>query len=625
MKIENLADYPTGSRFEADVVIVGGGPAGLTIAREFASTSIAVIVLESGLEAEDIDHMELNRLESGEEPKGVSSLEFRRNFHGKNMATFDQKVQPFGVRSRVLGGSAIAWAGKSALFDETDFAKRDWIPRSGWPISRESLTPYFDRAAEALNLGPNFYDEHLWKLIGSKKVRPPLDSRKLRSFFWQFARSRLDHLKVMNFADEFRASEFHNIRALVDATAVRLDTNEAGDAFAGVEISTINGARSYLSARICVLAAGGIENARLLLLSNHQHPAGLGNRYGVVGRYLMDHPGTRIGQFGKQDIKAADYLGFYTVVRNRELIMYTHGLTLSPELQAREQLLNCAVYVLPEVALDDPIEALKRIIRRNSPSLWADFKTAFSDPSLLAKGIGLKIFYSRLFPVFLQELIVRFFMRFNPNLVVREFQSKGVPHKLEAMGLHVITEQQPDPESRLLLSDQKDRLGLSRVKAIWKISERERRSVVRLAQILMEEFPKAGLPAPSLDDWILENRPQDAPLVDMAHIIGTTRMSNDPASGVVDADCKVHGIEGLYVAGSSVFPTSGHANPTLMLLSLAIRLADHIKQRWAAMRLKPLTDCGFTRQPVEPDAEGTRRGNFSREDDLVSPAARRNN
>jgi choline dehydrogenase-like flavoprotein len=99
------------------------------------------------------------------------------------------------------------------------------------------------------------------------------------------------------------------------------------------------------------------------------------------------------------------------------------------------------------------------------------------------------------------------------------------------------------------------------VKAIWKISERERRSVVRLAQILLEEFPKAGLAAPSLDDWILENRPQDGPLVNMAHIIDTTRMSNDPASGVVDADCKVHGIEGLYVA---MLPVVRYFRPAVM-------------------------------------------------------------
>jgi choline dehydrogenase-like flavoprotein len=168
-----------------------------------------------------------------------------------------------------------------------------------------------------------------------------------------------------------------------------------------------------------------------------------------------------------------------------------------------------------------------------------------------------------------------------------------------------------------VLSDRKDRLGLPRVKAIWKISDIERRSVMRIAQILKEEFPKAGLPAPSLDAWILKDRAQDGPLVDMAHIIGTTRMSRDPTTGVVDVDCKVHGIEGLYVAGSSVFPTSGHANPTLMLLSLAIRLADHIKKHWAAQQSGTVAGCGLTIKPVETDADQVRDEGSLLKNDLV--------
>jgi len=151
------------------------------------------------------------------------------------------------------------------------------------------------------------------------------------------------------------------------------------------------------------------------------------------------------------------------------------------------------------------------------------------------------------------------------------------------MGIHVITEQEPTRESRLVLSAQKDPLGSPRVIALWKISEAERRSVVRIGQLLREELPKAGMPLPVLEDWIIENRPHDGPLVDMAHTLGTTRISDDPRSGVVDSRCMLHGVNGLYIAGGSVFPTSGHANPTLMIVSLAIRTADQIKDDLAAM------------------------------------------
>jgi choline dehydrogenase-like flavoprotein len=125
MKIDNLTSYPAGSRFEADVVIVGGGPAGLTIAREFTNSEAKILIVESGLETESAAHMEFNRLESGGEPKGEASINFRKIFHSSNMPPFDHDLQPYGVRCRVLGGSAAYWGGKSATFDETYFTKRD--------------------------------------------------------------------------------------------------------------------------------------------------------------------------------------------------------------------------------------------------------------------------------------------------------------------------------------------------------------------------------------------------------------------------------------------------------------------------------------------------------------------
>ncbi len=581
MLIEALDTFPPGSTFNADIIIIGGGKAGLTFAREFFDSSTNVLILESGLEVESVAHMDLNRIESVEQPVGAEATAFRETFHRNNMATYDAERQPYGIRTRMLGGCPY-WGGKSGTFDEIDFATRDWIPFSGWPISRASLRPYVERAGEVLNLGPHEYGEELWTLIGPKIRRPPLDKAKLRSFFWQFARSRLRHTQIMNLADEFKCGKADNIRTLTNATVVNIEVGGADAEFRRVEISTLEGARSYAEGRLCVLAAGGIENARLLLISNRQYAAGLGNQNDVVGRYLMDHPGTRIGFFKKEDLKAASYLGFYTIAHQRGWVMYMHGLTLSPELQAKEKLLNAAVYVLPEVAPDDPIEAIKRLARRKSSNYISDIWAMVKSLGLLAKGVGLKIFYSKYFPDFLQKIIVNLLMAVAPSFVVREFQSKGVPHKLDCMAIHVMGEQEPNPDSRIILSDQKDVLGLPKAKAIWKISERDRRTILRIGKLLREELPKAGMPTPVMANWILEDRPQDAPLIDMAHMIGTTRMSEDPKHGVVNSQCQVHGIKGLFIAGASVFPTSSHVNPTLMLLALTIRTADHLKQLLAA-------------------------------------------
>lgn len=580
MLVEDLASFPAASRFEADVIVIGGGKAGLMLAREFMNSTTKILILESGLQVENVPHMELNRVESVDEPRGEAAVAFRGVFHGANMATYDAELQPYGIRCRMLGGCPY-WGGKSAIFDEIDFAKRDWVPFSGWPISRKSLDPYFKRAANILNLGPNLYGEDLWQVIGSKVKRPPIDRSKLHSFFWQFARSRLKYTEIMNLADEFMIGEGKNIRTLTNATVVHIDTDTTGRKFKGVEISTIGGVRSYVTGKFCVLSAGGIENARLLLLSNRQHKSGLGNANDVVGRYLMDHPGTRIGYFKKEDVKAANYLGFYTIPHNGGFVMYMHGLTFSPELQAEEKLLNAAIYVLPEIARDDPIEALKRLAKLKSTDYPADLLSLVKSVGLLAKGLGLKVFYHKHFPGVLQRSIIELFMAINPGFVVREFQSKGVPHKLDRMAIHVMTEQQPNPDSRLLLSEKTDMLGLPMAKAFWKISKADRKNVVRIGQLLAEELPKAGMPVPVMADWITKSRPDEAPLVDMAHMIGTTRMSDDPRFGVVDSRCEVHGVKGLYIAGSSVFPTSGHANPTLMILTLAIRTADELKRQLA--------------------------------------------
>jgi choline dehydrogenase-like flavoprotein len=576
MLIERLDSFPAGSRFEADVVIVGGGKAGITLAREFMNTDTKVLILESGLDVESVPHMELNRVESLDEPKGLATLAFRAAYHGNNMETYDAERQPYGIRCRMLGGCPY-WGGKSAPPSEIDFAKREWVPYSGWPIARDELEPYFDRAAEMLNVGPNLFGEDLWSLIGRKVKRPALDTTKLRSFFWGFARSRLNHTEIMNLADEFKIEDADNIRTLTNATVVHINTDDAGTAFRSLEISTLDGARSFVAGKICVLAIGGIENARLLLISNRQHKAGLGNAHDVVGRYLMDHPGTRIGHFKKEDVKASNYLGFLTIPYRGSFIMYLHGLTLSPELQAKEKLLNSAIYVLPEIAVDDPIDALKRLVRLKSTNYPGDTLALFTSIGLLAKGIALKVFYSRFFPGSLQKLIVDIFMAVNPSFVVREFQSKGVPHKLDCMAIHVMSEQQPDPESRIVLSETKDALGLPIAKATWKISAADRRTIVRIGQLLVEELPKAGMPAPVMADWIVEGRGEDAPLVDMAHMIGTTRMSDDPKFGVVDSQCQVHGVKGLYIIGSSVFPTSSHVNPTMTIVALAMRTGDHLK------------------------------------------------
>jgi choline dehydrogenase-like flavoprotein len=578
MKTQDLAFLDAGTTIDTDLVIIGGGAAGLTIAREFLGTSINVLILESGRLEEDSRITDLNLVESIGEPKSAAQVRKRTEYHGMQCPSWSSETQKYGLRCRVLGGSTHAWAGKSAAFDHIDFAVRDWVPYSGWPFGRETLEPYLDRAAEVLNLGPNCYDDRLWKLAGIAPPQPPLDPNLLRSFFWQFARSRLDGRDAMRFGPEFLALDAPNVDVLLNATVTRINTNEAGSKFESLEVSTSDGARSRVRAKAAVLAASGVENARLLLVSNGIHPNGLGNGNDIVGRFLLDHPSARIGRFEAEGCAAvAGRFGAYRVRHHGRTHRYIQGFVPAKEIQERERLMHCAAFMMEEPASDDPWGPLTRLLRAKSTTLFSDLLSVASNPGLLAKGACMRMVEALAGPEPVMAFVDNAILRKFSNFSVRQFQSRDLPHKLKGITLHGITEQCPDPESRITLSDKCDPLGMPIARVNWRVDDEARRSLIRLGHLIRAELARAGLPAPVLDEWVANVRLQDGVIIDMGHTAGTTRMSDNPKLGVVNSNCQVHGVAGMYIAGASVFPTSGHVNPTLMILSLAIRLADQIK------------------------------------------------
>ena len=487
MQIQDLGSLSAGTTIDTDLVIIGGGPAGLTIAREFFGTSTRVLLLESGRLEENPRFTNLAAVESVGEPKGEAQARKRIEFHGANSASWSSDSQTFGARCRVLGGSTHAWAGKSAAFDDIDFAVRKWVPYSGWPFGLETLNPYLDRAAEVLNLGPNCYDDRLWELMRIAAPQPQLDPSLLKSFFWQFARSRIDKLDIMRFGPEFVTYDAPNVRVLLNATVTRIETNEAGMEFERLEVSTIDGVRSWVRAKAAVLAASAIENPRLLLTSNRVHANGLGNHYDVVGRFLMDHPNARLGHFKVEDFPAVvKRFGFYGLKHRGRTQMYMYALAPRIELQEQERLLNCAAYMMGVCSPDDPWNALKRLLHGKSPKLISDLLRVASSPGLLAKGGGMRVFESNAVPERVKNFIVDAMIKQFPNFVVREYQNRGVPHKLTGLNIDGITEQRPDPESRIILSDKYDVFGVPMARVywpIWRIDDDARRSLIRLSHL----------------------------------------------------------------------------------------------------------------------------------------------
>ena len=229
--------------------------------------------------------------------------------------------------------------------------------------------------------------------------------------------------------------------------------------------------------------------------------------------------------------------------------LFYQGLRLSPEVQRREGLLNCAVWLSELVAPDDPWSAVKRVLRSRAMPRQ-DALAIMSNLGLFTRGL-------------------------HSHLLLRQ----GMPRKALELRLACTVEQRPDPASRVTLGERAARFGVPLLRIDWRVNEQEQRTARRMAELAAAALQEAGIARPILDDWVRNGEGFPDSFQDVAHPTGTTRMSGHPSSGVVDADCQVHGVQGLHVAGSSVFPTAGHANPTQMIVALAVRLADKLKQR----------------------------------------------
>jgi len=580
MTIQSLDKIGDLTRLSADVAIVGGGACGLTLARALAGRMRNIVVLESGGLAEDDAHEALNAVDIADGCWSDQEFVARDSYHRSLTTHWDGARQTYGLRCRGLGGSTQAWAGKSAAFDQIDFEARDWVPFSGWPVTKDALAPWLAQAEELLNLGPGPYDATLWDRIGHTPPEPTLSETAFRTVFWKFARSRRSVTDIMRFGADFAADPPDGVRVLTNATVTRILTDTEGRSVTGLEARSLAGGRVEVAATICILAASTIENARLLLLSRDADPRGLGNTHDTVGRYLTDHPTTTIARFDKE--AAADLaarFGLYGYREGGRTHVYMHGLALDPAWQRAEHALNGALFVNEERADDDPFTAAKRILKRQSPSVLKDAMSVARSPVRIVRGATARAIERNYIPRPISRVIVDVALRLFPNTVARDFQNGRLPVKLSGLRIEATTEQPPLPENRVTLSDKRDAFGLERPFVFWTAGEAARANLLRIGQQFAAATTGLGLPRPQLSDWVVDAAPDRAVTIDLGHMMGTTRMSQRPDEGVVDTDCKVHGVEGLYAAGGSVLPTASHVNPTLMMIALALRLADHLAAR----------------------------------------------
>ena len=519
MRIDCLTDVRDDA-LSADLVVIGTGPAGMTVARELGGSGLDVLMLESGGLEHDPATDSLTEIESVGAPR-----------------VMDQGL----VRNRALGGTSSTWSGRAVQLDDIDFAKRSWVRDSGWPIDRTDLEPYFARAAEHIGAGvPDNTDPEFVARVTD--ALPAADATLLDPYAWVLSQDAADPQDSMRFGPRALGEPLDGVRALIHATVVEILVSPAGDAVTGVLVTAEDGTRRRVHAERIVLAAGGIENPRLMLASTSTLPEGVGNRHDLVGRYLMDHLRGPVGLADRRDHDALQraFGDRYVPPAGRA----TPGWALPPVLQQREALTNCAAWLFPLIDPADPFSAVRAA--RRSPS--GAVSAAFHHPAMLAHGM------------------VR--MRLGHSAPVR---------LLDRLELHVIVEQTPDRDSRVQLSDRRDAQGVPLTRIDWRVGEQEVRTARRMARLVADALREARYRPLQLLPLVDDLAPFDLP--DVAHPMGTTRMSADDALGVVDEQCAVHGMRGLWIAGSSVFPTGSHANPTGTIVALAVRLADHLRGR----------------------------------------------
>lgn len=535
MSFFDLRQMDENSLIETDLCIVGSGPAGLSIAKEFEGSNIEVLVLESGGLDKEADTQSLYDIENTGAP-----------------IPLDQESS----RLRIYGGTSHVWTGRCAPFDDIDFEQRSWVAYSGWPITRPEIDSHLERAGVYLGLGPHCYDENLWPKLKVPQPKPPLDEQFLEPIFWQFSKSPTHPKRAVDFGRDLTFPGGSNVCVLLHSNVTHINVNSDGNKIESVEVSTLENKRSCVRARAVVLACGGIENARLLLASNRVMPRGVGNENDLVGRFLMYHPHIPLGYFDPKDAELArDRFGHYWLDDQQGRHVYLHGLTLSKNIQKEEHLLRCNAYIEgSDIADDDPWEKMCAVAsglrsRRLSRQFFRDCRLAFSHPREIGRGLYRRLGKHR--PQFVRAKTIR---------------------------LDCAMEQMPNPDSRITLSpDTRDALGMPLSRINWIIGEPELQSARRMSQLVCQEFQRLKHPIPRPSPWLTGEGEWIDYFWGKTHPTGTTRLSVNPAEGVVDPNLQVHNIQGLFIAGSSVFPTVGAANPTLMIVAMSLRLADWLK------------------------------------------------
>lgn len=524
----------SGERLVADVCVVGGGPAGLTVAGELLGSGLRVLVVEAGGRV----------VPEGGQPYAA----------GSNVGL------PYPLarsRRQGLGGTAHRWdlatpAGGPCVrlreLEEIDFEDRPGVRSPGWPFSRTALLPHYARARELFGL-------------------PPADARHDTPLGDGVAERRYSYGRAAVYTQELPARLAADPRTTVlcEAAVTAIDLDPSGTRVASLSGRTRRGAPFTVATRACVLAAGGIENARLLLASRSRSAAGVGNAHDLVGRYFMEHPHIGSGVVVTSRAAPPPREAWDLHLQAGHPVQRMYGLTA--DVRRREGLLDVAHYLIPRRAkaavplsrsgagdadVYAAVRRARRALRTRTPSAML-----VEDVPAVLRAAPLLVSYSA-----------------RQALALHATEHAHLPRSRVVLTVRGMAEQSPRADSRVRLGEGVDAYGSPEAQLDWRVTPGDAVSMHRTVELLAPVLSQAlGARVTPLV------RPDDLPGLGIPyHHMGTTRMAVRPETGVVDPDCRVHGVHDLFLAGSSVFPTGGSANPTLTIVALAARLAQRLRR-----------------------------------------------
>jgi choline dehydrogenase-like flavoprotein len=537
-------EIPSEPLDESPVLIVGAGPAGIVQALELRRHGIPVTMLAGGADGFDAKFQALADAEIAD-PKRHAPMQI-------------------AVR-RALGGTSLLWGGRCVPFDAIDFAERPHVPLGSWPIDPEEIRPWYDIGMRYLN-------------AGAPEFSAPLPALA------EMAECRLDRLERWSEGRNLR--QLHaaalerdpGLKILLGAVALAVEIDPVSGRAEGVSVCLPSGWRQTLRARAIVLACGGLETTRLMLASRLDRPRLFGGADGPLGRFYMAHFEGRIADIVFGPDVPADAFDFFIDGSGRYA---RRRITIASETQQRHGLLNMATWpdnpLLGEPAHRSAILSLA-YLSLATPGLGGLLQPEAIRRKYLEHGVKHVGRHLGNIAAGLPEAVyeaARFlYRRYGTTPRLPGF---FIRNKSRRYAFFYHAEQCPNPASTVSLLGTRDALGLPRLKVDLRYSELDVDSVVAGHEIIDRNLRAAGIgrldyhgPTEARAACVWDQ------MTDGYHQIGTIRMAADPARGIVDGDCRVHGTSNLFVASSAVFPTSGQANPTLLITALSARLAAHL-------------------------------------------------